>query len=941
MSPLGVIGRDAELDLVRSALTAALTGRGRVILVEGEPGIGKSALLRAALAGAADLGCEVGWAAADELSPRFPLRLLLDCLGIEPKSPDPRRARIADLLRRRQPGDQPHRSATALVPDEDPMSVIVERVLAIVDQLCADAPLVLVADDLQWADEASLAAWQRLTRTVEQLPLLLVGACRPVPHRIELDGLRADAAADAGLIRLGPLPAPAVLDIVTGLAGAAPGPRLRALATQAAGNPLYVRELVDALVRGAAITVAGGTAELAGGSASRAPATLAAAIAGRLGFLSGDAIVVLRAAALLGTEFSVRDVAAVLDRPAADLTGAFAAAAAAGVVSTGGRVSFRHPLIRQALYDDMPGAVRSALHQHAARALARTGASAERVAAQLLPAPSTMDAWALDWLASTAAELADRAPAIAVELLDRALGQLNPGTPPWDELAGTLARVLFRLGRNAEVQARQVLIHTADPELAAEMRWILGERLLRDGRADEALRAVEQGLAEPGVPKVWRARLTAMSGRIQSNSLADLDAAQAAGERALAVAKRSGDRLAIAYCLFNLSTTCLMRRDQPTRLDYLDRALDVLGDEPEHLELRLLLLGNRMLALSLLDRFADAEYTLGAARDLAERRDGYAGVTRFHTPAAILHFWNGRWDDALAEVDAARDLADNPRIAPMAAGVVALIACHRDDRTTAAAQLAPYAGIQLATAFDAVNSGFLIAARGLLAERDGQPERAAEVLSEFLDPRYAQMERYLSLPDVTRAALAVGDCATAARAAELCERDPGRHTPGRVAAVERCRGLLTGDPGLLAKAGTHLRAAGRIADYARNCEDIAVLVAQRGDSRAARAELITATTVYAELGADWDLRRADARVRPFGIRRGARGPRRRPAHGWAALSPTELRIAQLVAQGRSNPDIAIELLLSRRTVQSHVSNILMKLKAQSRVDIARAARAHG
>jgi DNA-binding CsgD family transcriptional regulator len=936
MSPVGVVGRDAELEVIRSALAAAVAGRGQVILVEGEPGIGKSALLLASLAGATELGCEVGWAAADELSPRFPLRLLLDCLGIEARSSDPRRAGIADLLRGRPPGTG---EPAALVPGGDPMSAVVERVLAIVDQLCADAPLVLVADDLQWADDASLAAWQRLSRTVGQLPLLLVGACRPVPHRAELDTLRA--MAGAGLIRLGPLPAPAVLDVVAGLAGATPGPRLRALSTQAAGNPLYLRELVDALVRAAAITVADGTAELAGDRTNRAPATLAAAIAGRLGFLSGDATVALRAAALLGTEFSVDDVAAVLGRPAADLAGVFAEAAAAGVLTAGDRPSFRHPLIRQALYDSVPNAVRLALHQHAARALAGAGASAERVAAQLLPASSTMDAWALDWLASTAAELADRAPAIAVELLDRALAQLNPDVAPWDELAGTLARVLFRLGRNAEVPARQVLTHAADPELAAEMRWILGERLLRDGRPDDALRAVEQGLAEPGVPEVWRARLTAMSGRILSNSLGDLDAAQAGGERALAIALASGDRLAIAYCLYNLSTTCLMRRDQPTRLEYLDRALGTIGDDPEYLELRLLLLGNRMLALGLLDRFADVEQTLGAARDLAERRSGYAGVTRFHTPAAMVHFWSGRWDDAVAELDAAGDLADNPRLVPTAAAIVSLIACHRDDRARAAEQLTPFEGIQLATTFDAVNSGFLIAARGLLAERDGRPEQAAEVMSEFLEPRYALMERYLSLPDVTRAALAVGDTATATRAAELCEHDPGRHTPGRVAAMERCRGLLTRDPGLLAKAGAHLRTVGRVADYARNCEDIAVLAAQQGDSRTARSALISATTVYEELGADWDLRRADAGVRPFGIRRGARGPRRRPAYGWAALSPTELRIAQLVAEGRSNPDIATELLLSRRTVQSHVSNILMKLKAQSRVDIARAARAHG
>ena len=93
-------------------------------------------------------------------------------------------------------------------------------------------------------------------------------------------------------------------------------------------------------------------------------------------------------------------------------------------------------------------------------------------------------------------------------------------------------------------------------------------------------------------------------------------------------------------------------------------------------------------------------------------------------------------------------------------------------------------------------------------------------------------------------------------------------------------------------------------------------------------------------GRAWDGRRADSRLRPLGIRRGTRGPRRRPATGWQALTPTEVRVAELVAEGRSNPDIAAELLLSRRTVQGHVSHILAKLGAHSRIDIAREAVQH-
>ena len=121
---------------------------------------------------------------------------------------------------------------------------------------------------------------------------------------------------------------------------------------------------------------------------------------------------------------------------------------------------------------------------------------------------------------------------------------------------------------------------------------------------------------------------------------------------------------------------------------------------------------------------------------------------------------------------------------------------------------------------------------------------------------------------------------------------------------------------------------------------MAVLLAGGDDRAAARAAYLGATEIYRRLGADWDLRRADARLRSFGVRT-RRSPNRRdgPTSGWAALSPAEARIARLVADGRSNPDIAAELLVARRTIETHVSHILAKIGARSRVDIARQAAA--
>jgi predicted ATPase len=207
------VGRAAEFAIVGSAIEALREGTGSVVWVEGEPGIGKSSLVAEALADS-DPKWDIGWGMSDLLAERVPLQVILDCLQVRMGSPDPARARAAELMRDRQ------------LAGSDASAAGSEILAMLVDEVCAAAPTVLVIDDLQWADEASLVFWHQLAISTRQLRLLLIGTCRPTPRRPQVQQVRTALARRGGaVITLEPLSETDVASLVTAVVGAPPGAR--------------------------------------------------------------------------------------------------------------------------------------------------------------------------------------------------------------------------------------------------------------------------------------------------------------------------------------------------------------------------------------------------------------------------------------------------------------------------------------------------------------------------------------------------------------------------------------------------------------------------------------------------------------------------------------------------------------------------------------------
>ncbi len=911
----GLVGRGRELSLLEASVQRLGTGRGGVVWIEGEPGIGKSSLV-AALADAANrAGCAVRAGAGTELTETFPLRLMGDCLHVGLTSDDSGIREIAQLLQ----GD---RAASTVV---DPVMAAAERMLGVVDRLCARGPLVLVAEDLHWADQPSLGLWSRLARAVDQIPLLLVGTCRPVPLRPELDRLSVAVQELGGAyLDLAPLDQAESVTAAHRLLGTPPGPRLSMELSRAGGNPLYIREFVEALRRNGSITIDRDKAELIN-AVGALPDSLAATIVHQLRFLSDDLRRALRLAAVLGPEFGAAEWAHVTGQSSVQLADVVLEAINAGVITAGERgLSFRHDLIRQVLLEQLPADVRGEINRQVARTLADAGYGVDVVARQLL-ATRMLDEWAITWLSQVSEALMHAAPQAYESLLLRAVGMLHGSDDArWEALASRLAQTQFWLGHEtaAEQTATAVLRVTSDKELAGRMSVQAVRAAGRQNHYERSLALAEEALSDPTMPARWQARLRSwkaigelVSGRAEQ--------ARATVSEALAQSRACEDQIAIGYAYHALGFI-----DPALRRTLGSQAIDSIGSEPEAAELRLMLLTDHLLVLMEGGAADEADRLVAEALVIGERI-GSARASLTPGMAAYMHYDRGTWDEALrfvamvpVDVPAARDAHE----------IGAEIAFRRDQRDLGNAHLRA-AGLpdQPDDPRYAEIAAELTVALSLRAQADGNLHAAFALSSQALDNRLPNVMWGSFGPDLIRISLELGEISTANAVVEWATSSS---FPELVAA-RLCQALVIDDPDALLGLADGYRDRGWQPYRAFALEEAAVGLGRAAMTERARAALTEAVQLYADFGATMDIRRADSRLRKHGIRRGPRSIHRRATHGWDALTPSEVRIAELVATGLSNPDIAAKLYVSRATVQTHVSSILGKLRMSSRIELIR------
>ncbi|MDI2031035.1 LuxR C-terminal-related transcriptional regulator [Saccharopolyspora sp. TS4A08] len=740
-----------------------------------------------------------------------------------------------------------------------------------------EEPALVVIDDLHRADDETLLALHDLAEGIYGRPLLIVTG----RHR----GVAPDRFA--GLDRLGivhdlhPLDEDAVLAMRPDVARAG----------EAGGNPWLLSRIT------------------AGDRATQVSAWAAG--------LAGADVDLLRCAALLGESASVDELAAVSGTTPSDALTAVARLSARGLVQErSGEVQVRHPVVRTDIATTSAG-----LRGSVARALAERDAPVARIADHLAHAP--MDAWAVRWVAEHAEQLTARSSPKVVRLLESAVAALSPGDPRVPALRAARTEALLWSGsaEQARRAAAEILLAQPDPPVRHRLLAVLGIIANGEFAPGTALSVLEPERRNGKLP----ARLAALDAYAHLLT-GDLEATA----RAVAEASEAADEPLVEVYLCNIRAIgqCLAR-DYSAALEQLDRAsvlLEVSAYEPAQWLMSRLL---RAVVQNLEEDPAVMD-TIDQARPVA-RSIGLGFLPWLHTIAAVAALKFGEWDRALAEVDAGLALPHQHGMAGPLHAVAATILVNRGD-LPAGREHAELADQAVPHGVATFYQPLMTVTRALLAGVDGDLGRAVKIVRDVVEGGGGMPTDRSIAPvcvPLVRIAVAGG------------ERDLARRLTERMlewshddSTITYCRSLIADDVDeLLAAAQAFADSSAPLA-AAQAAQDAAVALAAAGRSDAAKAAYSAAIDKFAAMAAHREIDRTAAHLRAHGVQLGASGPRRRPKHGWDSLTGAEMRVVELVAQGLTNREVAERLVVSVRTVDSHVSRVLRKLGCSSRLELA-------
>jgi DNA-binding CsgD family transcriptional regulator len=817
---------------------------------------------------------------------------------------------------------------------------LVDQLGGLIAKAVLTRPLLVLLDDLQWADELTALTLRLLVPALRSAPVLWLLARRPLPV-----GAPAQDAADALLtggarrIVLEPLGAGDVTRLCANLLGATPDPGTLTAAAGCGGNPFLVEELLVALRIDGRIRVERGVASIVDGGL---PAGFVVSAGTRLRDLSHGARALLEAGAVLGRPFTLHEVAGMVAAPAVELVPATGEAVAAGLlVEDGDRLAFRHDLLREAVYGGLSGPVRQVLHREAAAVLRAERRSAAEVATHLVHDARRGDADAIAVLRAAAGEMVSTAPSTAADLTLQLLALLADDDAGRSAVVADAVRLLASAGRLAEagLLGEAALRAERDPVARASIHIGLAESLKHAGQDDAAVDYTRRALAGGAVAPAVRAQLLATQAHALLRS--DLAAADDAAGQAVAVGRSAGEPAAAVYGMVALSASARMRGELATATHLADDAVrlaDEAAGEARHRHPRLWL-GRALVGV---DRFAEADAVYETGQREAERIGTAWSQPLWHFYRAELRLAEGRLAEATVEAEAGLRMTERLRataLTPSLLAALGQLAVHGDDMATAAQHLR--AARAMADEGLGVAPDEVAWELALFRAASGRPELALDTLRTV----YAAMPGDVALlsrepaagPALVRLALRAGDrssaLAAAAAAAALAERNP--EVASVTGAARHAEALLHGDVVGLRAAVADYRASPRVLLRASGLEDTALAEERAGDRAAAVALLEEALASLTECEARRPAARVRRRLRALGVRRRgsmAAAPQR---IGWSSLTPSELRVVRLVARGLTNRDVAGRLHLSPHTVDSHLRHSFAKLGVTSRVDLTR------